>query len=93
MNAQRITLDNGQCYVLQKSPFELMDALGKPRAMLIKYALDLLGDEEKRVELYKTDEGNCYDLPAFVTSDLIMIQSLKGAIDTFENSNSTHAIT
>ena len=78
-----ILLGDGQRYLYTINPVQITNVLGNSITQLQEYSItDLNGKNHK---LYKTKEGNWYDLPeANFTVDNTASMSLKSAINSQE---------
>ena len=76
-------LSNGQKYFYTTTPVEIKNILGTSITLLQEYPItDVNGKSHK---LYKTKEGNWYDMPeANLTVDNTVLMSLKSAINSQE---------
>ena len=85
--SNQITLeDNSQFYYTIK-PYELTNALGNIIAVLQEYNFTKKDDnnEDFSCKLYKTKEGNWYDIEeAKMDTEKVILRMLKSAIDAKE---------
>jgi len=86
--SNQITLeDNSQFYYTIK-PYELTNALGSIIAILQEYNFTKKDDNNGQFsfKLYRTKEGNWYDIEAAkITTEKGILRLLKSAIDAKEN--------
>jgi len=83
-----ITLENNGQYYYTISPFELTNSLGKIIAVLQEYNFTKKDDGNAHFscKLYRTKEGNWYDLePGKLLSEKGIFRMLKSAVDAEEN--------
>ena len=75
---------NGLLYTYSIKPVDITNALGAVMATLTEY--NLTGSAGDNILLYRTKEGNWYDMkqPGSAFKNAIM-QALKSAIDKLEN--------
>ena len=80
--------DNSQFYYTIK-PYELTNALGSIIAILQEYNFTKKGDNNGQFscKLYRTKEGNWYDIEEAIVTEKSILRMLKSAIDAKENSN------
>ena len=85
--SQEIITDNNSLYYYGIQPYELTNALGHSKAILQEYIFTKKrGDGEVVARLYKTKEGNWYDIEeAKEQAEKEMVRMLKSAIDSKEN--------
>ena len=81
---KQIILDDGKKYHYITTAFEVQNALGKVAAILEEFLIT--GEDGSVYKLYKTKEGNWYDLDEQNNAvEQIILQQLKRAIDNFVN--------
>ena len=81
---EELVLPGGNRFLYSLHPFELKNAVGAVVAILREYRFAAIGPEATQtpMSLYKTDEGNWYDMPAApVTRANLLLWQLKSAID------------
>jgi hypothetical protein len=78
-----LLLEEGQKYFYTINPVQITNVLGNSVTLLLEYSItDVNGKNHK---LYKTKEGNWYDIPeANFAVDNIVLMSLKSAINSQE---------
>ena len=85
MNKIEITIKNGNRYFYTTSSFNVKNPLGVTRATLTEYSLYKMEDAENLVaKLYKTDDGNWYDMSPNNPISSITSTFIKMAIDESE---------
>lgn len=85
--SNQITLEDNSHFYYTIKPYELTNALGSVIAVLQEYNFTKEGDNNGRFscKLYKTKEGNWYDISDTNKSiDKSIIMALKLSIDTHE---------
>lgn len=86
MSKTEIIEKDGSKYYYTISSHNIVNPLGVIKATLKEYSLYRIGSTEIAVgKLYKTDEGNWYDLPTNDSINSLLATSLKMAIDESEN--------
>ena len=81
-----IILEDGNKYFYSVNPFELKNALGYAVAVLHEYSFSKDGDGIFSVKLYRTEDGNWYDIEeSKIEGGKNIIRLLKSAIDSKEN--------
>jgi hypothetical protein len=89
-NEQLILEDNNQYFYSIKA-VEITNALGAVKATLFEYSIS--NNNTQNYKLYKTKEGNWYDIPeANPTAENAIILSLKLAINYRENLRNNMAL-
>ena len=84
-----ISLNNGNKYFYIISTFNVKNPLGIVKATLKEFTLYKADDLETIVcKLYKTDEGNWYDLAANNLNNPLLLTYIKIAIDELMQANS-----
>lgn len=82
-NDQQISVNDRQ-YFYVVTPFEVTNILGTATTVLQEYFITNLFSEH--YELYKTKDGNWYDIPETNTGiNTAVLSALKSAIDSEEN--------
>ena len=78
-----LLLEDGQKYFYTINSVQITNVLGNSVTILLEYSItDVNGKNHK---LYKTNEGNWYDIPeANFTFDNTVLMSLKSAINSQE---------
>jgi hypothetical protein len=80
-----IKAKDGNTYYYTTSLFNAENPLGIIKATLTEYSLYKVNDEEILIgKLYKTDEGNWYDLPDNNPINPLLLTFIKMAIDESE---------
>lgn len=81
--SNQIILEDDSQYLYSIRPFELRNALGNIVAILQEYIFIKKAESEQQFEykLYKTKEGNWYDISDIKSSENNVLRSLKRAID------------
>ncbi|MBV9963852.1 MAG: hypothetical protein JO072_16535 [Parafilimonas sp.] len=88
MYKTEISLTDGNKYYYTISTFNVENALGIVKATLKEFTLYRTDDIGVIVcKLYKTDEGNWYDLPANNLNNPLLLTSIKMAIDKVMQTN------
>jgi hypothetical protein len=85
-----LTLEDQSSYYYSIKPFELKNMLGNIAAVLQEYNFTMKGDNTNSVcvKLYKTKEGNWYDLEdSPFTGAKGTLRMLKSAIDLVESNS------
>ncbi len=85
--ANQITLHNDQQYSYSMVPFEMTNALGHTVAVLQEYTITRISEDTDffSCRLYKTKEGNWYDInPSTPSPESNILRNLKTAIDRLE---------
>ena len=86
MNRIEVVAKDGIKYFYVTAPYNVKNSLGVVRATLKEYAVYAAPDSESIiVKLYKTDNGNWYDLPEGISIDSLVATYIKMAIDDSEN--------
>ncbi len=84
VQGKQITLEDGRKYHYITTAFEVQNALGAVAAVLEEYLIT--SDDGTAYKLYKTKEGNWYDLDEQNNAvEQIILQRLKRAIDNHVN--------
>ena len=86
--SNRITLEDNSQFYYTISPYELTNALGNIIAVLQEYNFTKNDDNNEQFfcKLYRTKEGNWYDIEvAKIVSEKGILRLLKSAIDAKEN--------
>jgi hypothetical protein len=86
--SNQITLEDNSQFYYTINPYELSNALGNVIAVLQEYNFTKKGDhnEQFSCKLYKTKEGNWYDIEeAKMDTEKGILRILKSAIDAKEN--------
>ena len=86
--SNQVLLENGSVFYYSISPYELKNALGNNVAALQEYSFTKKGDENGgfSCKLYKTKDGNWYDIEDTKTAaEMTISRLLKSAIDAKEN--------
>ena len=82
---KELILDNGNCYLYTIQPYEMKNVLGAVVALLDEYSFTKKGTSET-FKLYRTNEGNWYDLTSSESSeDYRVLRGLKAAFDNMQN--------
>ncbi|HTL08889.1 MAG TPA: hypothetical protein VL307_11545 [Chitinophagaceae bacterium] len=84
---EELVLPGGSRFQYSVHPFELKNAVGAVVAVLREYRFTtvLQDGAQPPMSLYKTEEGNWYDMPAApVTRANLLLWQLKSAIDSKE---------
>ncbi|MEO5908474.1 MAG: hypothetical protein ABIR50_07770 [Ginsengibacter sp.] len=86
ISSREIVLDNHQSFHYTIHPFELKNSLGKIIALLQEYEIISSNSilESSSYKLYKTKEGNWYEIESENSPDKI-IRELKSAINSIES--------
>lgn len=85
MEMTAITVKDGSKYFYTTTSYNTTNPLGIIKATLIEYALyDALNNQIPVAKLYKTSEGNWYDMPAENAFNTSLSTNLKIAIDEME---------
>lgn len=88
--SHQITLEDNSQFYYTINPYELTNALGNIAAVLQEYSFTKKDDNssEFSCKLYKTKEGNWYDLDdEKMVNGKTLSRMLKSAIDNKENSS------
>ena len=88
ITTNQINIQDEDEYFYTVSPFEMTNALGSVVAILQEYTFTRPGEnaELNSYKLYKTKEGNWYDINSTVPSlEKNILRKLKTAIDMQEN--------
>ena len=86
--SNQIDLEDNSQFYYTISPYELTNALGSIIAILKEYKFTKMGDNTGQFtcKLYKTKEGNWYDIEeAKMLAEKTILRMLKSAIDAKEN--------
>jgi hypothetical protein len=86
--SNQIILEDNSLFYYTIIPYELTNALGNIIAVLQEYNFTKEGDNngEFSCKLYKTKEGNCYDIKGVkIDTEKGILRMLKSAIDVKEN--------
>jgi hypothetical protein len=84
--SKEIILEDGSHFYYTTNPYELKNALGNTIALLQEY--NFTKKEEPHpftCKLYKTKEGNWYDIEEAKIGEQKILRMLKSAIDSKEN--------
>lgn len=85
MTKTEIIAKDGNTYFYTTSLFNAENPLGIIKATLTEYSLYKINDSETLIgKLYKTDEGNWYDLPDNNPINPLLLTFIKMAIDESE---------
>lgn len=85
LHGKQIVLEDGTCFFYTISPYEIKNALGAVVAVLDEYSFTKK-DSVGTYKLYRTKEGNWYDLTSTEsTEDYRMLRSLKAAFESMQN--------
>jgi hypothetical protein len=85
MSKTEIIAKDGNSYYYTTSLFNVENPLGVIKATLTEYSLYRMNDGEILIgKLYKTDEGNWYDLPDNNPINPLLLTFIKMAIDEAE---------
>jgi hypothetical protein len=85
MNRTEITVKDGNKYFYTTSSYNAENPLGVVKATLKEYTLYKIGDTETLIgKLYKTEDGNWYDLPMSNSINSLLATFAKMAIDESE---------
>ena len=85
MNKTEIKVKDGNNYIYTTSSFNAENPLGVIKATLIEYTIYKSGDDEAFIgKLYRTEEGNWYDLPGSKPVNALLATFIKMAIDDSE---------
>ena len=85
MNKTEITVKDGDRYFFTTSSYIIENPLGVTKATLKEYSLYEMGNTKDPFgKLYKTNEGNWYDLPTDDSINPLLATLLKRAIDESE---------
>ena len=85
--SNKIILENGASYYYYIKPYELINALGSVVAVLQEYTFSNADEtnEQGNCTLYKTKEGNWYDVAeSRIVVEKNIVRMLKTAIDKKE---------
>ncbi len=91
MNKMEIKAKDGNTYYYTTSLFNAENPLGIIKATLTEYSLYKNDGEMLIGKLYKTDEGNWYDLPDNNPFNPLLLTFIKMAIDESEKANPVDA--
>jgi hypothetical protein len=85
--SQEIVLDNNQRYHYTVHPFEMKNSLGKVIALLQEYEITSTSfvPDPSIYKLYKTKEGNWYEIESENSRPDKIIRELKSAINSIES--------
>lgn len=83
-NKTEVTVKDGHKYFYTTSSYNVENALGVIKATLKEYSLYEDSTEIAVGKLYKTDEGNWYDLPTNNSINPLLATFIKMAIDESE---------
>ena len=86
--SNQITLEDNSLFYYTIKPYELTNALGNIIAVLQEYTFTKKeeNNEQFSCKLYRTKEGNWYDIEVTkITTEKGIIRLLKSAIDAKEN--------
>jgi hypothetical protein len=90
MSRTEITVKDGNKYYYTTSSYNAENPLGVIKATLKEYTLYKFDNSEILIgKLYKTDDGNWYDLPTNSSISSLLATFLKMAIDESEKTNAT----
>jgi len=85
MNKTEIIVKDGSKYFFTTSSHNAENPLGIVKATLTEYTLYKVDNSETLIgKLYKTDDGNWYDLPSNNSINSLLATFLKMAIDDLE---------
>ena len=84
--SQQIILDNNQSFHYTIHPFEMKNSLGKVIALLQEYEItsSTVVFDQSSYKLYKTKEGNWYEIDSENSKPDKIIRELKSAINFIE---------
>ncbi|MEO6837184.1 MAG: hypothetical protein ABI261_05580 [Ginsengibacter sp.] len=88
ITSNQINIQGEDEYFYSVSPYEMTNALGSVVAILQEYTFTRMGEkgELNSYKLYKTKEGNWYEINSTVLyPDNTILRKLKTAIDMQEN--------
>ena len=89
MNKTEIIVNDGNRYFFTTSSYSIENPLGIIKATLKEYSLYAVDNTEILIgKLYKTVEGNWYDLPTNKSIDSLRSTFIKKAIDDLEKTKS-----
>ena len=92
MNRTEIIVKEGSKYFFTTSSYNAENPLGVIKATLKEYLIYKTDNSDTLIgRLYKTDDGNWYDLTSNDSINTSLVTSLKVAIDNFENTNTPTA--
>jgi hypothetical protein len=85
--SQQIVLDNNQRFHYTVHPFEMKNSLGKVIALLQEYEIidSSVVPDQSFYKLYKTREGNWYEIESENSKPDKIIRQLKSAINSVES--------
>lgn len=85
LHSKQITLEDETCFFYNISPYEMRNALGVVIAELDEYSFTK-NDSVENYKLYRTKEGNLYDLTnSENTGDYRILRGLKTVFDSMQN--------
>lgn len=85
LHGKQIILEDCTCFFYTISPYEMRNALGAVIALLDEYSFTKK-DSVETYKLYRTKEGNWYDLTSSEnTDDYRILRSLKAAFDSMQD--------
>lgn len=87
ITSREIVLDNNQRFHYTVQPFEMKNSLGKVIALLQEYVITTSNKilEPSSYKLYKTKEGNWYEIESENSKPDKIIRELKSAINSIES--------
>ena len=88
INTNQIIIQDEEEYFYTVSPYEMTNALGSVVAILQEYTFKKMGEtsELNPLKLYKTKEGNWYEInPSAPSLENNILRKLKTAINMQEN--------
>ena len=93
MNRTEITVKDGSKYFFTTSWYNAENPLGVIKATLKEYSVYKMDNSNTFIgRLYKTDDGNWYDLTSNDSINSLLATSLKIAVDNLESIDTpTHA--
>lgn len=84
--SKEIILEDKSHFYYTINPYELKNALGSTIALLQEYSFTKKEEQNPfTCKLYKTKEGNWYDIEEVKIEEQKILRMLKSAIDTKEN--------
>lgn len=85
LHGKQIVLEDGTCFFYTTNPYEMKNALETVVAVLEEYSFTKK-DSVGTYKLYRTKEGNWYDLTSSENKDdYRILRSLKAAFDSMQN--------
>lgn len=85
--SHEIVLDNGQRFYYAVRPFEMKNSLGKVIGILQEYEIHRSSDkpDESPYKLYKTKEGNWYEIESENSKTDKIVSELKSILSALES--------